>query len=294
MNPETPYRRQAVPPRALVLSAGALLVPLLASTMPHPELEDLALLLWLLALVPPFLLAYYRGWRGAAVALAAGMAVLALTQALQNAVGGEVPDPWLLFVAICGYIGVSLGIGWVSELLHQARASAEQMALVDALTQLPNRRHFRAVLEHRFELARRGEPLAVVFFDLDHFKAYNDAHGHRAGDAAIANFARVLKQSTRAGDMPARYGGEEFVLILGAEDDRATTVVVERVMRGLLHSQAGTPAPVTVSAGVAFYGPEMQTLDDLLDAADRALYAAKADGRNCCRRHAPETRKVSA
>jgi diguanylate cyclase (GGDEF)-like protein len=271
-----PYSRAGVPPKALMLSAGALLVPLAASTAPLPQIDELDRLIWLLALVPPFLLAYYRGWRGAAVALAAGMAVLALSQALQNGLGGEPPDSRVLFVAVCGYIAVSLGIGWVSELLHQARAQAEQMALVDPLTQLPNRRYFHAVLQQRFALAARGNALAVILFDLDHFKRYNDTLGHLAGDVALTMFAGVLQRCTRPGDMPARYGGEEFVMILDADDESVMSAVVQRIRRDLLRAQAGTPEPVTVSAGIAVYVPEMNKMEDLIAAADTALYAAKA------------------
>lgn len=266
--------RHPVPPRALAISFAALLVPLFGSFhAPHPAHEN-ELLLWLLALVPAFFLAYHRGWRGAAVALVAGMAVLVGTQ-IAVALTGRVIQNWPLFLTVvAAYIAISLGLGWVTELLHRERAEAERLAHEDELTGLPNRRSAREYLEREFAAARRGRRLSVVLFDLDGFKGYNDRHGHVAGDGWLRSVAGVFSATTRGMNLSARYGGEEFLSILSDTPAAGARIYAERVLAGV---RAASPAddPQTMSAGIAEFHPEMATLEDLLTASDAALYAAK-------------------
>lgn len=273
-----------VPPRALGISCAALLVPLYAGIFAPEAAREFEILLWLLALVPAFLLAYYRGWAGATLALAAGMGVLAVTQAAIAAWGGGVSWPVLL-MAVVAYIAITLGVGWMSELLHRERARVERLALTDELTGLANRRHARAVLERDFAAAQRGRALAVVLFDLDHFKQYNDLHGHGAGDAALRAFADVLRQTTRQMNLSARYGGEEFLSILSDIDAAGALAYVERVRQGL-RSGAPSGPEFTFSAGVAICSTSMRSADELIGAADQALYEAKQRGRDCAVRFA--------
>lgn len=266
-----------VPARALVISFLALAVPLVATFVEPVATTDYDVLLWLLALIPAFLLAYYRGWRGAATALAIGMAVLVLAQTVLLATGGTI-DQWpLLMLVLVIYIALSLGVGVLTEMLHRARLDAETLSLVDDVTGLPNRRHVRLVLQQEFAAARRGRKLAVVFFDLDGFKQYNDRYGHLAGDEALRAFAVALKRHTRAMNITGRYGGDEFVSILSASDLDGAGVFISRVRSAVYDMQPARGA-LTVSAGVAQFEPWMKTADDLLVAADRALYDAKGVG----------------
>lgn len=271
--------RPAVPPRALAISLAALAVPVYASFAVPESAGDQGILLWLLALVPAFLLAYYRGWRGAALALAVGMGILAVSQVALELTGRGVDDWQLLLAVVVAFIAISLGVGWSSELLHRARVRAEHLALTDELTGLANRRHAQVVLEQEFAAARRGRALAVVMFDLDRFKRYNDRHGHAAGDEALRGFGQILERTTRQMNLSARYGGEEFVSILSDTRLDGALAFVERVRKGL--AEAALPhGGLTVSAGVAAFDPEMEAPGDLLAAADAALYRAKAAGRD--------------
>jgi diguanylate cyclase (GGDEF)-like protein len=272
-----------VPVRAIAWSAVALAVPVINTLLVRGQPRELELLLWLLALVPAFLLAYYRSWRGVAVALAVGMAVLSTTQVVVVLVVHEIVPQWGALMAVTtAYVMIGLAVGWLSELLHRSRERAEALALTDELTRIPNRRHLRLVLEHDFAAAQRGRPLTLAIFDLDHFKNYNDRYGHAAGDIALRAFAEMLDKATRRMNLSGRYGGEEFLAILSDTDlDRALRFV-ERIRHGttVLDLPAGS---IRVSAGVASFRPGMRTPDDLIAAADAALYRAKADGGDAVR-----------
>lgn len=277
-------RRRAparVPRRAVALSIGALAVPVADTLVLPGHPEELELLLWLLALVPAFLLAYYRGWRGVAVALASGMAVLSTTQVIVVlVVEGLVPQWGALLVVTAVYVAIGLAVGWLAELLHRSRDRAEALALTDELTRIPNRRHVRLVLSHDFAAAQRGRrPLTVALFDLDRFKAYNDSHGHAAGDTALRLFAEMLQTDTRRMNTSGRYGGEEFLVVLSDTDLESSLVFVDRILRRTraLELPSGS---ITVSAGLATYHPTMKGPEDLIAAADAALYRAKAEGGN--------------
>jgi len=149
---------RSVPPRALVLSIAALTVPVVGALQFPEQLGDYGALLWLTALIPAFMLAYYRAWRGIATALAAGMATLSVTQAAALMIGRQVPD--MLLGVVVAYVAISLCIGWLAETLHQERAVVEDMAFTDPLTELPNRRHGRLFLENEFAAAERGRALS--------------------------------------------------------------------------------------------------------------------------------------
>ncbi len=270
-----------VPLRALILSLLALLIPVLADlTLPRDLLGIHQPLLWLVPLIPAFLLAYHKGWKGAATALAAGMATLTVTQAVANYLGQPVPD--LLIGVVVAYLALSLGIGWLAEQLHRDREEVEDLAFTDLLTHLPNRRHARVFLENEFAAAERGRLLSVVLFDLDNFKRYNDRFGHQAGDEALLAFSEILARTTRRMNLSARFGGEEFLTVLAGSDVEGALVFAERV-RTTLRTTKLSHGSLTVSAGVAAYHPSMRSPDELLGAADHALYQAKREGRNCVR-----------
>jgi diguanylate cyclase (GGDEF)-like protein/PAS domain S-box-containing protein len=149
----------------------------------------------------------------------------------------------------------------------------QSLARSDALTGLPNRRVLDEVLPREMARAlRAGAPLCLAIIDIDHFKAYNDTHGHLAGDAVLRDCAAAWDQQLRGEDTILRYGGEEFLIVLPdcAADD--ATEIVERL-------RAATPDEQTCSAGLAMWRPG-ESVDDLVGRADRALYAAKEAGRN--------------
>jgi diguanylate cyclase (GGDEF)-like protein len=121
--------------------------------------------------------------------------------------------------------------------------------------------------------------VTLVMIDIDNFKAYNDDHGHLAGDLALVAVGRALSQNTRRMNLSARWGGEEFVSILSDTGAEGALVFVRRVQQ-TLRATSIRGGPLTFSAGVAVYEPGLASADDLLEAADQALYQAKSEGRN--------------
>ncbi len=277
--------RQRVPARSLLLSLAALMIPLVATlteTVAKADLvgEELEMLIWLPALLPAFLLTYYRGWSGASVALALGMATLALSQSVVWLLAAEPPSPRFLLVLVISFVLISLAIGQFGELLHRARRHAEAAALRDPLTGLPNRAHLRLFLDTAFGAAERGGALTVVLFDIDHFKAVNDQHGHPAGDETLRVFADILEVQTRRSDLTARFGGEEFLSVLTGPGAAAGARIFAERVRGSLHDAALPWGPIAASAGIAQYHDSIASPDILLAEVDRALYHAKGTGRD--------------
>jgi diguanylate cyclase (GGDEF)-like protein len=164
----------------------------------------------------------------------------------------------------------------------------ERLAHQDGLTHLANRRHFDDTLLREWErLRREGRPMAVLFIDVDYFKPFNDTYGHAAGDDCLTAIAGVLEQAARRpGDLAARYGGEEFVLILPGTDAAGAHEVAERVLTDvdrleIPHAASQVSGHVTVSIGLAVRVPRSgESAQDLLETADRAVYAAKRGGRH--------------
>jgi len=149
----------------------------------------------------------------------------------------------------------------------------------DGLTGLVNRSHLWAVLETELARARRYErPVSVVMIDVDHFKAYNDQHGHLEGDRVLARVAGQIRSLSRASDTAGRYGGEEFAIILPETPIDGGVRLAEKIRASIEASDGG--GSVTISAGVAAFPVHGRTPRKLLQAADRQLYQAKARGRN--------------
>lgn len=161
---------------------------------------------------------------------------------------------------------------------------ARDLALRDGLTRLYNRRAFSDLIVQAVAREdRRGGTFGLALLDVDHFKKLNDTYGHPAGDAALANTARVLEKHLRKGDQAARYGGEEFAAILPGTDEAGALHLAERVREAMEKSQIvfeGARLGITISMGVAVWPADGKDDETLLASADRALYAAKEGGRN--------------
>jgi diguanylate cyclase (GGDEF)-like protein len=157
-------------------------------------------------------------------------------------------------------------------------ARTESQAQLDPLTGLANRRN----LERRLhEVLGDGSPYVVAFIDLDHFKALNDRFGHETGDRALRVFTETLRESVRAEDLTCRYGGEEFVVLLPGIQTHEAIEVMERVREELARATSRGDVPTfTASFGIAHMS-DADDFDDLLERADRALFAAKDAGRDC-------------
>ncbi|HEV8112459.1 MAG TPA: diguanylate cyclase [Planctomycetota bacterium] len=168
----------------------------------------------------------------------------------------------------------------MAKLARELRNAATR----DVLTGLPNRRSAMTQLQEFWVAAERyGRPLSVAMIDIDHFKQVNDQHGHQVGDAVLRNVANVLRAKTRRSDVVCRIGGEEFLLISVNGDLTGTRVGAERLRASVEATTITCPGfegQITVSLGVAERTPTMKSIDDLLLAADRAVYMAKEQGRN--------------
>jgi diguanylate cyclase (GGDEF)-like protein len=165
-------------------------------------------------------------------------------------------------------------------------AANKAMSLTDPLTELYNRRFLEETLPFLEEQARRRQtPISLILADLDGFKSFNDGLGHKAGDQALQVFGHLLRDSTRNSDLCARYGGEEFVVLLPETDREETAQVAERIRQAtaatpLARDREHGAVHRTVSLGMATFPADCAVSCDLIRMADRALYAAKAAGRN--------------
>ena len=173
----------------------------------------------------------------------------------------------------------------IAELRDQIAVISNE-AMTDALTGLRNRKSFdEQIAERSAEAAETGEPLALLMLDIDHFKRFNDTYGHLLGDEVIRLVGGCLTNCTKGRDVPCRYGGEEFAVILPATDLHGAATVAEqiratvagkKITRKRTNETLGT---VTLSIGAAEWHPS-EPLEDWVQRADQALYAAKAGGRN--------------
>ncbi len=165
------------------------------------------------------------------------------------------------------------------DLLRESLDRSLELAVTDALTGLRNRRYVR---RHLDSLLRSGAAVSVLLIDADRFKSLNDRHGHAAGDAALREIAFRLREHLRAADVVARYGGEEFLVVMAGTGLEEAQAVAERLRASVADTPVVVPGhmlPVTVSIGIAVTHGEAAA-DDLVAAADAALYRAKDSGRN--------------
>jgi diguanylate cyclase (GGDEF)-like protein len=188
----------------------------------------------------------------------------------------------IMIALILFVVGTTLFLAREIGRRAQAEDKLEELATTDALTGLKNRRKFDIEVDTEWRRAARNKtPVALLMIDADHFKSYNDNYGHQAGDQVLVGIAICISDSVRrAGDCPARFGGEEFAVLLPGVSAADAFVVAENI-RCKVELWAEDPQVTTVSIGVASMTPAAG-LDwsDLIAAADKALYAAKANGRN--------------
>jgi diguanylate cyclase (GGDEF)-like protein len=185
-------------------------------------------------------------------------------------------------LTLVGYIVFVMAkdYGVLRDSVGQSLDEVAVQARTDPLTGLLNRRALAEIAVPALARARRsGSPLSLVLLDIDHFKQVNDAHGHAAGDAVLVGIAAMLRSRLRAGDGCARLGGEEFVLLLPDTGEAQALQVAEALRAQLAASDVAGVGPSTASFGVST-GRGDADFDTLLREADRAMYAAKAAGRN--------------
>jgi diguanylate cyclase (GGDEF)-like protein len=301
-------RRAIVPaePLAVVILLVAVATALLGIVvMPGGRLLGAAQLAILLVGVGLFL-PWGRRWHTAALASSVAIAAMFAIWPLD----GRMTDvdrvnllAGVVMAAVTSVIGQALWQGRLSrmleqqfELRHLSRYAQRQEAHVtalnrelnhvarrDALTGVGNRLALEEAIAHLLDQGNRLRPMrfGIALFDIDEFKAYNDEHGHLAGDAALGHLGEILRRATRGGDFAFRYGGEEFLLLVPDVDLTGAIAVAERVRQAVdARSPDGLP-PFTVSGGVALCDPaDGRDPEPLLRRADTALYLAKRAGRN--------------
>lgn len=180
-------------------------------------------------------------------------------------------------------LGSQAAIATAKALLYKR---LEAMAITDGLTNLYNHRHFYQRIEGEWERAKRyKKTFSLIILDIDFFKKFNDTYGHKAGDAALASVANVLRNSTRTVDVVARYGGEEFAVLLPETSNENAMVIAERIRRNIkaqpFEIDSRKPmVSVSVSAGVASFPDHADHYGELIEAADQALYRAKNAGKD--------------
>lgn len=256
-----------------------------------PLLNALLLLSALLAIVDVTLVAW-RGSRAARFFVVAWLPQVAFTvlRVAQLLLG--LPQPaWIEYgyPFTMAFSSIVLILGLADDTLHvrRERDLAHHLASYDGLTGALNRRALVGRLADAIVHVReRGTALALLFLDIDHFKAINDAHGHPAGDVCLRAVARHVAAGLQPPQVLGRYGGEEFVAILPGASDEEAVAVAERLRRSieaLAIDADDTRLHLTVSIGVAAMASPNEQPDQLIAKADRALYQAKSDGRNCVR-----------
>jgi diguanylate cyclase (GGDEF)-like protein len=267
-----------VPAMGLVLSALALGAAIVGSVVWPESAAEYSSLVWLLAIIPAFLFAYYKGWPGATSVLIAAMILVAVLEVGFSLLRtGEVAW-WIVGGVTVVLIAVSLGAGLISEAHRQQTSEALKLAYADPLTGLPNRRVLQMFLGREFAATIRGRPCSIVLLDVDRFKTINDTEGHQAGDDVLCAVAQALEENTRASDLSGRFGGDEFLTLLPGASVRGALTFAERVRDSVGRRFEDFPLPVTISIGVAVSNSSTKNEDDLLQAADIALYSAKREG----------------
>jgi diguanylate cyclase (GGDEF)-like protein len=280
--------------QAFILSLAAICIAWGAGgwwIMPHESLVHQAIVYFFLMGIAGGAVATY-----AAHATASAMAICALM--LPATIGFALENVLELRAMALGgllYLAAALrstrGFGFflhrtfqLSHELHLAYERARELARTDELTGLANRRAFLEQGAAALDQAHRyGRPLSIVMFDIDHFKRINDTHGHQAGDAVLRAVAERVRRAARAADIPGRLGGEEFALLLPETGAQAAVNLAERLRRDVSSLSVfhdGIVMRFTCSFGIAEHSAAMEQLGLLLAAGDKALYQAKANGRD--------------
>jgi len=177
--------------------------------------------------------------------------------------------------------------------LEAVQAELTRQVKYDFLTRVYSRQYFIGVAAQEQSRALRYQrPLSLIMIDIDNFKQVNDTFGHEAGDRVLVDVARTIKEELRVVDILARFGGEEFVVMLPETGLLQARQVAEKIRAkvaamAISGEKDGKDIRITVSLGLTSLSGRVKGLDDLLRLADQAMYAAKADGRNCLREKVP-------
>ena len=203
---------------------------------------------------------------------------------LADKVGGGVYDADDL--SVIESVGPQIALALERAAWQQRASQFQLMSITDPLTGLHNRRYQEARLAEELSRSKRyNYPLSFMMIDIDDFKLYNDLSGHQAGDRALEIMAQCLKAALRKVDVASRYGGEEFSILLPQTTLQEAGVIADRIRRKVMetpfpHGKSQPLGAVTISIGLSSFSPGLDSAEAIVRAADRALYHAKAHGKN--------------
>ena len=277
-------------PLAAVLTVGTVLVPIFAVVIISPAVVQYVFFLVIGGVVASLFLSTRMT---AIVFIVTFIGSMLLPAFVPGYAGGDNIYAQFFIVAIGSLVVMAASlrqryleqIEWQTQQLVQSEARLRDLAIHDSLTGLFNRRYLEETLRlEMLRAGRKGYPIGIIMADIDHFKRFNDMHGHAAGDAVLMLVGRFLCTQVRASDVTCRYGGEEFILILPEASREITQMRAENICKNIkqipVQYDGQTLEAVTLSLGIAGFPAQGQTIDAVLKAADAALYCAKRDGRD--------------
>lgn len=187
------------------------------------------------------------------------------------------------FTPVTFFIPTMAGLifGLMFAHIKSLSSQLKELAFTDSLTKIYNRLHFAHFLDIEIDKAKRyNGTFSIIFFDLDHFKEVNDNFGHAAGDEVLEQLTVIVSKANRNADIFARYGGEEFIILAPETDLSGALIHAERLRNDIEKFEFNTVGHITSSFGVSEFNNENDTMESLLERADKALYMAKEYGRN--------------
>lgn len=276
-------------PDYLLIAIVGFLLPLLNELIWRQQVE----LIRFFYLIPSSIVAYGRGFRGSLLAAAAITGLTGMMEVYYATTGINVSELDGRLMGMAMIVLITLADGWIMEKLltrHRALELVNEglrlQALTDELTGLYNYRYLTIRLDEELRRAMRlNTQLSLVMIDIDHFKCYNDTHGHPMGDQLLVTLGRILQENVRLVDTVARYGGEEFAIILADTDGEGALVAARRILDAIgKHPFPGRSTQpdgkITVSMGIASFPADAGTKEELIQRADKALYFVKTRNKN--------------
>jgi len=268
------------PATALVLSGLVLTVTATASVLWPESIRGYPSLVWVLAVIPAFLLAYYKRWHGSAISLGTATILIGVLEAGSSLATTSAITWWLSGVVVVVLIAVSLGAGFVSDAHRRHALDAFKLANADPLTGLANRSVFEILLEKEFAAGRWGRRCWVVMIEIDGLEQHNDGQHPQAGDQTLFVVGVVLKCFARSVDLACRYGRDKFMVLLPGAGLRRAVSFAKEVTWDVASQFTGSGKQITVSCGVASQDGSMTHYSQVVELAESALYTAQRVGGN--------------